>query len=433
MGLLPRLQAREREGRPVRVAVVGVGQMGAGVARQVAALAGMRLVALCDVRVERALGAAEAAGLRAAVAADGAEAARLVREGRVAVTARAEGVADLPVDVLVDATGEPEVGARLGLCALRPGRALVSLNVEADVTVGPLLGHLARRSGAVYTLAAGDEPAALGELVDEARLMGLEVICAGKGKNNRLDRTATPARLAGEARTRGMSPRMLTAFVDGTKTMAELAALANAAGLGIDRPGLHGPAADLADLLHTFVPEGDGGILQRRGVVDYAVGDVAPGVFLVVTAPEALRGDLAYLRMGDGPYYLLHRPYHLASLEVPRSIARAALDGEVTLAPAGPPRVECVAVAKRDLRPEEVLDGIGGETVYGLAEEADRASAEGLLPVGLAQGARVLRPVAAGCPLRYADVVLDEGAVVVQARRLQDALLRQGLLGGPGG
>jgi len=430
MGLLTRLQVREREGRPIRVAVVGAGQMGASLCRRLGRLPGFALVGACDVVPGRAATALAHAGVVAGAAESDAEARRLVDARRAVATTRADVLMDLPdVDAVVDATGDPEAGARLALAALGRRRVVVTLNVEAEATVGPVLACTARAAGVGYTLAAGDEPAVLAELVEFARLVGLEVVCAGKGKNNRLDRTATAASVALEAAQRGMSPRMLAAFVDGTKTMAELAVLANGTGLVPDRAGLHGPRADLADLLRVFVPAADGGILQRTGVVDFAVGDVAPGVFVVGRADDAaLQRDLAYLRMGAGPYYLLYRPYHLASLEAPLTIARAVLDGEITLAAAGAPVAECVAAAKRDLRPGEILDGIGGATVYGVALAADEARARETVPVGVAAGARVRRPVARDALLTAADVELDEALTVVHLRRLQDALVRDGTL-----
>jgi predicted homoserine dehydrogenase-like protein len=426
--ILERLRMREEGGQPVRVAAVGAGQMGSGVVRQVARIPGMRVVGVCDLILERAWRAAEHAGLAPEVARSEEHVRTLVREGRVALSSTPEPL--LPeADVLVDATGDPEAGARLALLALHGQKTLVTMNIETDATVGPVLAFLARASGSVYTVGFGDEPAVLCEMVDFARVVGFEVVCAGKGKNNRLDRTATPASVEEEARARGMSARMLAAFIDGTKTMLEMTALANATGLGVDCPGMHGPEVDLAHLLEVLVPESRGGILQRSGVVEYAIGDVAPGVFLVVTTEDLfLRRDLAYLRLGEGPDYLLYRPYHLASLELPLSIARAALDCEVTMQAQGAPKVDCVAVAKRDLAPGEVLDGIGGETVYGRAEDAEGARALKHVPIGLVDGARVRRAVPKGEPLTEEDVVLDEGKVVVQLRRLQDTLVAAGIL-----
>jgi predicted homoserine dehydrogenase-like protein len=400
--------------------------MGAGVIRQLARLPGLRLTGVCERLVDRAWEATKEAGLEAEVVDAVAEAQRVVREGRVALCREVTPLLD-GADVVVDATGEPEFGARLALRTLAERRVLVTMNVEMDVTVGPVLAYLYRAAGVAYTVGLGDEPAVLCEMVDYAQTLGFEVVCAGKGKNNRLDRRATPSAVAEEAARWRMNPRMLTAFVDGTKTMAEMGALANATGLTVDRTGMHGPTANRDELLRVFIPESDGGILSRSGVVEYAIGDVAPGVFVVVKASdESVRRDLEYLRMGPGPYFVLHRPFHLASLEVPISVVRAALDGEVTMQARGAPTVACVAVAKRDLSAGEELDGIGGETVYGLAEEAGRARAVGAVPIGVIGGARMRRPVARDQVLTESDVQLDERSVVVQLWRLQDALAGSG-------
>jgi predicted homoserine dehydrogenase-like protein len=425
--LLERLRLLEQQGRPIRVAVIGAGQMGSGLARQIAAMPGLALAGLCDLMVDRALAAASAPGDAAELAGSRQHTHGLIRAGRIAVTTTADWLVDSPdVDAVMDATGEPEAGARLAGMACEHRKPLVTMNIEAEVTVGPILAVLAREAGTVYTVAAGDEPSVLTEMVDFARLLDLEIVCAGKGKNNRLDPFATPATVAAEAHRRGMSARMLAAFVDGTKTMAEMAALANATGLRIDRPGMHGPRADLADLLRVFIPQIDGGILSRRGVVEYAVGDVAPGVFLIVAADnDAARRDIAYLKLGDGPYHLLSRPFHLASLEAPLSVARAVLYGEATMAAAGPPVAECVAVAKRDLASGDLLDGIGGTTVFGQAVDASEARRERAVPIGLLSAARMRRSVARGAQLTAADVTLDESQTIVALRKRQDAWAAQ--------
>lgn len=422
----------EEDGCPIRVAVIGAGQMGNGLARQVAHLPGLRLAALCDVVMERAVAAAAQAGVGAEIADAPTDVERVLRDGRAAITRRADWIVSAPgIDAVLDATGDPETGARLALAAIGRRKPFITMNVEADVTVGPLLAWMARSAGVIYTVAAGDEPSVLCEMVDFARAIGLEVICAGKGKNNRLDRAATFRTVETEAVARGVSARMLASFVDGTKTMVEMAALANATGLQPDRPGLHGPQVNLVDLLTTFIPLSDGGRLRSRGVVDYAIGDVAPGVFVIVTTSSKLvRRDLAYLKAGDGPYYLLYRPYHLASLEAPLSVARAVLHGEVTMAALGAPVAECVAVAKRDLRAGDVLDGIGGESVYGMADTAAAAVAARVVPIGVAHGALVKRDVPGGAMLTDDDVALDERSTIVQLRRLQDAMVRDGTLPG---
>lgn len=425
-----RLRLLEADGRAIRVAVVGAGQMGTGLVRQLANVPGLSVAGISDLIEERALAAAAAAGLSPEVVTSPDAVSALVEEGRTAVTTYGEWLARAPgVDAVVDATGDPEAGTRLALETIARRKPFVTMNIEADVTVGPVLAWMARNAGVVYTVAAGDEPAALCEMVDFARIIGFEVVCAGKGKNNRMDLTATARTVEAEAAARGVSPRMLAAFVDGTKTMAEMTALANATGLTLDCAGMHGPQANVADLLRTFVPEADGGILSRRGVVDYALGDAAPGVFLVVaTGIETIQRDMSYLRMGDGPYYLFYRPYHLASMEAPVSVARAVLYQEVTMSALGAPAAECVAVAKRDLFPGEVLDGIGGEMVYGRSLTAQDAYRMEGLPIGVAQDARIVREVTRGTVLTSKHVVVDESKTVVQLRRLQEVLVRQGAL-----
>jgi predicted homoserine dehydrogenase-like protein len=331
------------------------------------------------------------------------------------------------LDAVVEATGVPGVGALVAYRTILARRHIIMLNVETDATIGYLLKRMADAAGVVYTTSAGDEPGAILELYDFARSLGFEIVAAGKGKNNPLDRSATPQQLAEQARSRHMSPHMLTSFVDGTKTMVEMTAVANATGLVPDVSGMHGPQATPETLARIFCPREDGGILERRGVVDYALGSVAPGVFLVITTrqPKVIE-DLRYLRLGEGPYWALYRPYHLANLETPRSIAQAVLYHQATLAPAGPPVAETTAVAKRDLQEGEVLEGLGGTSLYGNIERAEVARAQRMLPLGLTARARVRRPVARGQTLTYDDVELDAHSFIVQARRMQDALIYDG-------
>jgi predicted homoserine dehydrogenase-like protein len=417
------LEDRTAEGRPIKVGLVGVGQMGAGIVAQSAHISGIEIVAVADIDASRATRALEHAGLTAARDTDDADkAARVIEEGGVVATRDADMVPLLPVEVVVEATGIPEVGARIGLGAAMAHTHLVSMNVEADVTIGRLLRRLFENSGCVYTLANGDEPIAAAELVDFARTIGLEVVAAGKGKNNPLRQDATPASVAGEAGDKDMNPRMLAAFVDGSKTMVEMAALANAVGFEPDVPGMHGPAANAADLTTVFRPEGEGGILKHTGVVDYVTGDVAPGVFVVVRSDdEAIVADLEYLGMGEGPYFALIRPYHLANLEVPVTIVRAVRDRRPALVPEGH-YAEVGATAKRDLKPSDVIEGIGGEEVYGFTWPAAEASERDLVPLGLTEGARVTARVPRGRPLTFDDVDIDESKTLTRAWRMQESI-----------
>jgi predicted homoserine dehydrogenase-like protein len=296
------------------------------------------------------------------------------------------------------------------------------LNAETDATVGALLARMARSAGVVYTGSAGDEPAAIMELYDFARSMGFEVVAVGKGKNNPLDPTATPESVADEAARKHMNPKMLAAFVDGTKTMVEMATVANAVGFVPDVPGMHGPTeTDPRRLGEVFSLREEGGILSEYSVVDYVRG-VAPGVFVVVRSEGGpVRETLEYLGMGAGPNHVFYRPYHLTSLETPLSVARAAIYGEHGIVSGIHPMAEVVTVAKRDLDAGEKLGGIGGPDYYGTVYPVSEAA--GMLPLGLAAGARTTRPVAKGSVVSQAGVELAEDSFVANLRRLQDAAL----------
>ena len=257
---------------------------------------------------------------------------------------------DLPVDVIVDATGVPDVGALISYAALTGGKDVATLNAEADVTIGLLLSRVAHASGQVYAVCKGDEPVEVKALFDFVTDLGFEVVCAGKGKNNPLRPHDTPDSVADEAAAKHMNPKMLASFVDGTKTMIECACMANGTGLELSRRGMYGPETTVPELANVFRPAADGGVLDRPGVVDYATGPVAPGVFVVGRSdhPTVIE-EMAYLSMGPGPYYAFYRPYHLASLEAPLTVATAALDRVSTLEPVAW-KAEVVATAKRDLR-----------------------------------------------------------------------------------
>jgi predicted homoserine dehydrogenase-like protein len=428
MGLYEKLAARAAARDPIRVGLVGAGQMGTGMVSQVERMQGMRVVAIADIALDRARAAFVRAGVppEQIVIADDLETAdAAIRTGRRAITRSADLLTRIgALEAIVEATGTPNIGARVALASILGNKHVVLLNVETDVTVGPLLKRMADAAGVVYTGSAGDEPAATLELYTFARTLGLEVLCAGKGKNNPLDRTATPESVAARARQVGASPKMLCSFVDGSKTMVEMAALANATGLLPGKRGMHGPQATLQQLATVFAPAARGGLSTPPGIVDYVIGDIAPGVFVVFTSDlPVVIDELRYLNIGDGPNWTLYRPYHLTSLETPLSVARAVLEHEATIAPTHGMVAEVITVAKRDLRAGERIDGIGGYTVYGLTELATVAREERLLPLGLAEGATLLRDIAIGQPIGYADVQLDETQTVVQLRRLQDQLL----------
>jgi predicted homoserine dehydrogenase-like protein len=425
MSYMDQLRQRERElGRPVRVGLVGAGQMGLGFVAQVAHIPGMEISAIADIDPERGHEAFKRSDRGHALSGGRPdERATAVLAGRPVVVADALDLVPLPVDIIVDASGVPDVGASVAFFGLLAGKDIALLNVECDVTVGLLLATVARRMGRVYTVCRGDEPVECKRLVDYVRDIGFTVVCAGKGKNNPLDPTATPEALADRAKAKGMNPKMLASFVDGSKTMIEMVALANATDLRLSRRGMTGPHTTVADLAKTFRPEADGGVLPAAGVVDYCTGPVAPGVFVIGHCDDpVVTAEMEYLSMGEGPYYSFYRPYHLASVEAPLSVAEAVLDRTPSLAPTVW-NAEVVAVAKRDLRAGERVDGIGGSTVYGLAESAEATAAGDLVPLGLVAGAELARDVPVGTVLTHQDVRIDHQSVIATLRRLQDRLV----------
>ena len=425
MAYQERLADRERTtGRPVRVGLVGAGQMGRGFVAQVRRITGMEVVAVADVDLQRATGALQAAGVENVTTGDDFDklSTHVADGGTVAVTDHTLLTA-LPVDMVIDATGVPEIGAQIALRGLLAGRHVGLLNVETDITVGWLLSRIAAQSGAVYTLCRGDEPAETLKLVEFARDLAFEVVCAGKGKNNPLRPHTTPTKLADEANRKRMNPKMLASFVDGSKAMIEMAALANAADLGVSRRGMSGHKTTVPELHNVFKPAADGGILDHSGVVDFATGPVAPGVFVVARSDEpTVIEEMDYLGMGSGPYYSFYRPYHLASIEAPLSIPAAVLDHHSDIFPRAW-RAEVAAGAKRTLREGDVIDGIGGECVYGVIDDAETAKSEGLVPLGLLAGGRVTREIAVDQVLTYDDVEIDTSTTIAQLRALQDQLL----------
>jgi predicted homoserine dehydrogenase-like protein len=427
MELYEQLLRREAEGRPIAVGLVGCGHMGSGMMHVTHQMRGMETRAVSDIDVQRPLAALRAMGIpgeAVCVTDQRAQAEDALRAGRYVVTQDAVLITQLEgLDAIVEATGLTEVGATVAWNSIMQGKHVIMLNVETDVTVGPLLHRMAQKAGCVYTAAFGDEPGVCKMLYNSAAALGFEVVCLGKGKNNAIDLDATPESCREEALRRGMNPKMLAAFKDGSKTMVELAAMSNATGLVPDVPGMHGARADVDELNRVFVPREDGGVLSRSGCVDYSTGKVAPGVFAVITSADPrIRTDMRFLSMGDGPYYTLYRPYHLCNVETPISVAEAVIYGESAIVSR---RLvsEVVTVAKRDLRPGEIIGEIGGPDILGRTYLYEEAAALGAVPLGLATGAKVLQPVAKGELLTQANLAPDADLFVFRLRRLQDAQL----------
>ena len=422
------LKKAAAQGRTVRVGLIGCGEMGTDIVTQLSLMPGIDLAVLAEPRGDMALAALDTAGMpRDAARRVGSafEAEDAIKAGKIALAE--DGLiacTTAQVDVIIDATGNPGIGAELALAAMANNKHVVMMNVEADVTVGAMLMREAKRAGVGYSLGAGDEPSAAMEIIRFAQSLGYPIVAAGKGKNNPLRFEAKPSEYEEEARTRHMNPRMLVEFIDGSKTMIEMCAIANATGLLPDRPGMHGPSAKAHELASILIPEAEGGVLSRSGVVDYSVGEgLAPGVFVVVKAPHPrVHERLRDLKMGPGPYFTFIRPYHLTSLEVPLTAASLVLTGTPTMTPLETPVAECCCLAKEDIMPGVKLGKIGEDHYRGWLTTLPDAQAARLLPMGLAERATVTRPIKVGEYLTYDNCRVDEAMPIVKLRRSQDAL-----------
>jgi len=428
VGMNYKLALLEKQGKPINTGIVGAGQMGLGLVCQMLSMKGMKPLVVCDIDAEKAKSAFLKAGLAEgkdfAAAASVEEGNKILASGKFVASGNSElaTACDL-VDCTVDATGVPEAGAKIALDAINNKKHIILLSVETDVCIGPLLYKKALDAGLVYSGSSGDEPGAVMELFDFADALGFEVRVIGKGKNNAIDYECTPLTVEQEAARRGMNSKMLCAFKDGTKTMVEMTAMANATGFLPDVPGAHGAAAQLKDLpdLLSLKTEGRGGILSRYQTVEYING-IAPGVFLIFSSRvPVIQQELAYISMGDGPNYVLYRPYHLISMETPLSVAKACLEGLPCIVPRYGLVAETGTIAKRSLKAGEKLDGIGGYTVRGTFISALEAKEKNILPISLInKNTSMVRDVKKGDPVCYADVLLDEDSLIVQLRKEQD-------------
>ncbi len=429
VGLARDLQQRAETGKPIRIGLIGAGEMGTDIVTQVARMPGIEVGALSARRLPNTFKAVRTAygdddNAREAETESAMTAA--IESGKIAVTGDNDLILSNPlIDVIIDATGIPEVGAQTGIRAIENGKHLVMMNVEADVTIGPYLKAQADKQGVIYSLGAGDEPSSCMELIEFVSTLGYEVVSAGKGKNNPLNFDAIPDDYQEEADRRNMNVRLLVEFVDGSKTMVEMAAIANATGLVPDIAGMHGPRASVDQLSSTLIPQADGGVLHKSGVVDYSIGKgVSPGVFVVAKMDHPrLNERLEDLKIGKGPYFTFHRPYHLTSLEVPLTVARVVLHGKTDMVPLPKPVAEVCAVAKKDLLPGEQLDAIGQYCYRSWIMTTPEARAANAIPCGLLQNGIVKAPIKKGELITYANAAPPLGSKIAELRALQDKMI----------
>jgi predicted homoserine dehydrogenase-like protein len=444
MNLARLLAARAAAQNPITVGVIGAGKFGAMFLAMAARSPGIHVAVIADLAPAKARENLTRIGWApeqsAATSLDHALATRATF-----VTDNAALVNDPRIEVVVESTGNPAAGIRHALAAIAARQHIVMVNVEADVLAGPLLAAKAAKAGVVYSMAYGDQPALVCEMVDTIRAMGLPIIAAGKGtKYLPIFHASTPQTVWGhygltpeQAAAGGMNPQMFNSFLDGTKSSIEMAAIANATGLLPPEDGLAFPPCGVQDLPHILRPRTEGGILPQKGVVEVisslerdsrqVVGDLRWGVYAV------FEGETDYIRRcfseygvhtdSTGHYAALWRPYHLIGLELAVSVASVALRREPTGCGEAW-RGDAVATAKRPLKAGEILDGEGGAMVWGKCIPAARSLAENALPIGLAHGVKLLRDIPVGGVLRQSDVALDAGLDAVRVRREMEALSR---------
>jgi len=438
MNLHRLLQERQQSGRPVRVVLIGAGKFGSMYLSQARRTPGIHMLAIADLAPDRA---------RASLARVGWEAPRYAatsvddaaRTGRTCVTDDAEAaIAHPATEVVIDATGSPAAGIAHVLACCKHGKHVVMVNVEADALAGPLLAARAKEAGIVYSLAYGDQPALICELVDWARTAGFTVIAAGKGtKYLPAYHASTPKTVWGhygfsdEMVGKGdFNAQMFNSFLDGTKSGIEMAAVANATGLEPAPDGLAFPPCGVDDLARVLRPRSAGGQLHHAGQVEVISSlerdgrpvfrDLRWGVYVTFSAEhEYVRRcfqEYGIVTDPGGEYASMYKPSHLIGLELGISVASAALRHEATGAATGW-RGDCVATAKRLLRAGEMLDGEGGYTVWGRLMVASDSAAKRALPIGLAHKVKLKRDIPEGQVVSWDDVEYDANAQAVRIRR----------------
>ena len=446
MNLAKLLKKRAEDGRPVRIGVIGAGKFSSMFLAQARTTPGLHLLGLADLVADRARNALQRTGwdVPACIARDYDEARKA---GRTVITEDAGALIAARPDVVIEITGNPAAAIRHIITAFDTGCHVVNVTVEADALAGAFLADRAQKAGVVYSMAYGDQPALVCEMVDWAEATGFRVVAAGKGTKylqgyhqSTPDTVWTHFGITPEnAVAAGMNPQMFNSFVDGTKSAIEMCAISNATGLNAPRDGLAFPPCGHHDLPLVLRPRADGGVLEEPGLVEVVssmerngrtvVNDLRWGVYVVFEAGsddaratytrDCFR-DYAMIRDPSGRYAAMYRSHHLVGMELGISIAAAALRGEAT-GTSREFRSDVVATAKKALKPGEMLDGEGGYCVYGKLMRAEDSLARRALPIGLAHKIKVTRPVAAGTPVTWDDVAATDDEAMRTRREMERA------------
>jgi predicted homoserine dehydrogenase-like protein len=416
------LKQRLAQGKPVRVAMVGAGYMGRGIAMQImGAMPGMRLVAIANRTVAKAEGVYHDQGVaqvrRVATAA----------ELDAAIAANEYAVTDDPtvlchasgVEAVIETTCDFESGAQVTLEAITHRKHVVLMNAEVDSTVGCILKVYADRNGVVYTYTDGDEPGVAMNLYRFVDSIGCKPVLMGQIKGF-LDHYRNPETQRGFAEKHKQKPAMVASYADGSKLAIESAILGNATGFKPAKRGMHGHrCGHVNDLLKLFSVED----FRDGGLVDYALGSEphTGGAFVMGYNDHPMQREyLAYFKLGPGPLYMFYQPFHLPHLQLPHSVARAVLFNDATITPRGAPVCDAITIAKRDLKAGETLDGMGGFMCYGMAESYEVSSTRQLLPMVLSVDCRLKRDIPKDGEISYHDVVLPQGRLCDRLRAEQN-------------
>jgi predicted homoserine dehydrogenase-like protein len=415
------LEKRQAEGNPIRVAMVGAGYMGRGIALQIEKyMIGMRLVAISNRTLSEAKRAYNEAGIEATMTIENvAQLDEAISQNRYAVTdnplllCEAKGV-----EAIIEATGHVELSAHVAMKAIEHKKHLILMNAELDATVGPMLKVYADRAGIVIANTDGDQPGVMMNLYRFVKSIGYNPVLVGNIKGLQ-DYYRTPETQKAFAAAHNITPKMATSFADGTKISMENAVVANAIGFKVGKRGMYGPVCKHVSEAVSLFPMED---LLNGGIVDYILGaEPGPGVFVLGHNDHPHRKPyMQYFKMGDGPLYPFYIPYHLPHLECPLTVARAVLFNDAAVAPAGGPVCDVITIAKKNLVKGDIIDGIGGFTCYGMIENYEISRTENLLPMGLAEDCRLKRAVPKDQAVTYDDVEMPAERMCDQLRKEQD-------------
>lgn len=419
------LEKREHDGKPIKVAMVGAGFMGRGIALQIVkSVVGMRLVAISNRNLDGARRAYYEAGIENIQTVETvSQLEKAIHENRYAITDDAMILCQAEnVDAIIEVTGTVEFAAHVVLGAIKNRKHIIMMNAELDGTIGPILKVYADKAGVIITNADGDQPGVIMNLYRFVRGIGIKPVLCGNIKGLH-DPYRNPTTQKGFAEKWKQKPHMVTSFADGSKISFEQAIVANATGMKVAKRGMYGPTVPtgthIKEAVNLYPLEV---VMEGNGIVDYVVGaEPSPGVFVIGTHDHpAQKHYLNLYKLGEGPLYCFYTPYHLCHFEVPNTVARAVLFGDAAIAPLGPPFVDVVATAKIDLKAGQILDGIGYYMTYGQCENSDIVINQNLLPMGLAEGCRLKRDIPKDQVLTYDDVDLPEGRLCDKLRTQQN-------------